>query len=106
MPAVLYLMFGVPAFLITYILLYWIITRNGNSVLWVLLPLAIVGLLVFRAVAVHRLGGNTDASPDTFGLVVAGIWLACFAGWVGLIIAGWMRWSTSRDVRRRSMGRR
>jgi hypothetical protein len=105
MPAVLYLMFGVPAFVVTYVVLYWFITRNGNSVMWVLLPLASVLLLVLRAVAVGQIGGNAAASSDTFGLVIAGIWLACFTGWLVLLVAGCVRWSEIREARRRSYGR-
>jgi hypothetical protein len=102
--AVLYLMFGVPAFLLTYAVLYRVVTRNGNSGAWTLLPLAPVALLVGRAVAFGQSAGVGAASPDTLSAVTVGLWLACFTGWLALLIIAGIRWSEVRELRRHSRG--
>jgi uncharacterized integral membrane protein len=98
--AVLYLMFGVPPFLGTYLLLYRYLTRDGTSAIWVLLPLGVVALLVLRALFVVRNDVHPLGAADTFAALIVGLWLASIAGWIEMVVVACVRWSSQREGRR------
>ena len=89
------MLFSIPAFLITYIALIRSLGRTGYSAVWALVPVTVVFLLVVRAVAVRHDSNNTVA---IVGFAAGGIWLACAAGWLALLVLAGMRWSAKRRL--------
>jgi len=89
------MLFSIPAFLITYVVLIRSLSKNGHSAVWALLPVTIVLLLVVRAVVVRHDSNNTVA---IVGLAAGGIELACLAGWLSLLVIVGLRWSAKRKL--------
>ena len=89
------MLFSIPAFLITYIVLIRHLSRNGYSAVWALVPVSVVLLLVVRAIVLRHDSNNTVA---IVGLAAGGIELACIAGWLMLLVIAGLRWSAKRKL--------